>query len=87
MNSKQAVKEFARSPYAWPGGYPMFALCQDGGALCHKCVKDNYRQIREEQNTPTGSGWEVTAVDVNWEDAALYCDHCGDRVESAYAEE
>jgi hypothetical protein len=28
----------------------------------------------------------VEALDVNWEDPSLYCDHCGARIESAYAE-
>jgi len=26
------------------------------------------------------------AVEANWEDPALYCDCCGARIESAYAE-
>jgi hypothetical protein len=29
----------------------------------------------------------VVALEVNWEDPALYCDHCGNRIESAYVEE
>jgi hypothetical protein len=28
----------------------------------------------------------VEALDVNWEDPDLFCDHCGNRIESAYAE-
>jgi hypothetical protein len=28
----------------------------------------------------------VEALDVNWENPDLYCDHCGARIESAYAE-
>jgi hypothetical protein len=31
-------------------------------------------------------GWRVVACDTNWEDASLYCDHSGERIESAYAE-
>jgi hypothetical protein len=26
------------------------------------------------------------ALEANWEDPDLFCDHCGDRIESAYAE-
>jgi hypothetical protein len=31
-------------------------------------------------------GWRVVACDTNWEDGELYCDHSGERIESAYAE-
>jgi hypothetical protein len=26
------------------------------------------------------------ALEVNWENPELFCDHCGNRIESAYAE-
>ena len=29
----------------------------------------------------------IVAADINYEDSALYCDHCGDRIESAHAED
>ena len=31
-------------------------------------------------------GWRVVAEDVNWEDDTLFCDNCGERIESAYAD-
>jgi hypothetical protein len=80
------VKEFARHKYAWPGGYPMFAITNDGGCLCHKCVKDNYRIIRESQRDDSRDGWQVEAIDINWEDAELVCDNCNDTIEAAYCE-
>ena len=70
--------------YAWPGGYPLFYLMADGGTLCPKCQNDA-RETDEE--CPDDDQWRAVAVDVNWEDSDLYCDHCGDRIESAYAEE
>ena len=79
------VKDFVRRPYAWPGGYPLFAITNDGGCLCHKCVKDNYRIIRESQRDDCRDGWQVEAIEVNYEDSNLYCDHCNDTIESAYA--
>ena len=88
MNNSEQFKTFAKSKYAWPGGYPLFAITNDGGCLCHKCSKDNYRLIREAQKTiELGcSGWSVVAVDVNWEDSELYCDNCSETIESAYGE-
>jgi YgiT-type zinc finger domain-containing protein len=67
--------------YAWPGGYPIFYLASDNGVLCPSCANE-YKPGRdtEEQLKPV-------AADVNYEDPALFCEHCGKRIESAYAEE
>ena len=70
-------------PYAWPGGYPRFAITRDGAAICKACVSDNREAIG---TTTGGDGWCVDALDVNWEDPHLYCDHCGELIESAYGE-
>lgn len=87
MNAVEQVKHFARNQFAWPGGYPMYAITNDGAALCHACVKSNYRIIRESQNNNLRDGWQVEAIDINYEDSSLYCDNCGQRIESAYGEE
>ena len=69
-----------RSPYTSLGSYPLFAITSDGGCLCPKCCKAE----REAIATTTGTdGWNVTAVDINYE-SELWCDNCGDQIESAY---
>jgi len=68
----------------WPGGYPVFYVCDDGGDLCPKCAQDNLELIG---TASPGDGWNVIAFDVNWEDSHLYCDHCNDRIPSAHAED
>ena len=61
----------------------MFAITSDGSALCKCCVKTERKAI----GTTTGSdAWSLVSLDVNWENHALFCDHCGERIESAYAE-
>ena len=81
--SLRLADRLASHPYAWPGGYPQFAVTDDGAAICHRCCKTE----REAIATTTGSdGWCLTAVDINWEDSQLYCDHCSSRIESAYEE-
>jgi len=73
--------------YAWPGGYPMFFITADGGALSFDAAKHERRVILEAiQSNDSRSGWCVVGYDINWEDPALYCDHTGNRIESAYAE-
>ena len=73
--------------YAWPGGYPLFLVTTDGAALCSDCVKAEVRQIVDACRTADDNGWRAHCGDINWEDSNLYCDHCGNRIESAYAEE
>jgi hypothetical protein len=81
------VKSLIREPYAWPGGYPQYLITSDGGALSHQACKDNWREIVSSVLTRhTDSGWYPVCVDVNWEDNDLYCEHTGERIESAYGE-
>jgi hypothetical protein len=78
------AKHIARNPYAWPGGYPRFAITDDGGALCPKCCRAEFGLIA--RSLP-GDGWHVVAHDINYEDNSLYCDHCNNQIESAYGDD
>jgi len=72
-----------RQPFAWPGGYPQFAVTDDGGCICPQCCSVERLAIA----TTTGSdGWCIQALAINWEDQWLQCDHCGSQIESAYGE-
>jgi hypothetical protein len=55
------------------GCYPLFYVTKKDDTLCANCAN------AEKHN--------VLCQDANWEDAFLFCDECGDRIESAYAEE
>ena len=80
------LKDIVRQPYAWPGGYPKFLIMASGEGVCKKCAKDNAKLIIKATRQGFDAGWEAVAVDVNWEDENLFCDHCGDQIESAYGE-
>jgi len=73
-------------PYAWPGGYPLFFITNDGAALSFDVVRENLRSVLDSVANRINDGWRVVAVDVNWEDGELTCDHTGERIESAYAD-
>ena len=75
------AKYLVRHPYAWPGGYPLYAITDDGGVLCHTCCKSEFTSI---VGSYPNDGWHVIAIDVNYEDTSLYCDHCNQLIESAY---
>ena len=74
-------------PWAWPGGYPLYAITSDGAALCPSCVTKERAQIFRSTHEKSRDGWAIEGIDANWEDASLYCDHCSKRIESAYAED
>jgi hypothetical protein len=86
-DQKRAIKS-ALDKFAWPGGYPVFLVTSDGAALCPDCVRSELRSIvSAARDNDTRCGWHPAAADINWEEADLYCDHCSNRIESAYAED
>ena len=62
--------------YAWPGGYPLFYITKRNAVLCpgEHCAQ------QEDPEDP------IVATEVNYENPHLYCDACGECIESAYAE-
>lgn len=62
--------------WAWPGGYPIYYVDKEGSCICPKCA-----------NREVDASQEVVDSDINWEDEALHCDDCGDKIQSAYGEE
>lgn len=86
----ESVSDFREAirngPFAWPGGYPLFFICDDGGIICPKCAKTERRNILESIVHGNARDWRVRGVDVNWEDSHMECEHCGEHIESAYAD-
>lgn len=83
-------------PYAWPGGYPLYFITADGAALSWQAVIDEQGLIRDsiieypfndDQWPAFTDGWRVVAMEVNYEDDDLYCDHTGNKIEPAYGSE
>jgi len=71
-------------PYAWPGGYPLYFITNDGSALSFEGVLDRLEsEIREIRNRFSG---RIVACDVNWEDNDLFCEITGKRIECAYGD-
>lgn len=73
--------------FAFPGGYPIYFVCADNGVLCPKCANEHLELIRAAiADKGADKQWEIVAANANYEDNDLYCDHCSQRIESAYAE-
>lgn len=74
-------------PYTFPGGYPMFFICHDGGVLSFEAATQEQEQIKQAiTDKDLRSEWHIVACEVNWEDTELTCEHTGKRIESAYGE-
>ena len=67
------------------GGYPLFFLTSDGDTLHPKCAREEAKDII--RALLDGDRGAVCGHDVNWESPDLFCDACGERIESAYAED
>jgi hypothetical protein len=69
--------------YAWPGGYPLFYITKDGGALCAKCANDNIELLSD----PDDPQWYLMGYEVNYENEELICDNCAIKIDSAYGDD
>ncbi len=85
MINAQRTDDGKFQKFAWPGGYPCYALLADGETLCIDCA--NGANGSDASDAPsTDAQWRIEAIDVNWEDAEMTCAHCNARIESAYAD-
>lgn len=82
-----AFKTMLKNDYAWPGGYPLYLITDDGACLCMDCARKEKRLIYDAIRSECNNGWLVVAQDVNYEDLSLCCGHCNDNIETAYAED
>jgi len=91
MNSLQSSRPHAEdigpyklATYAWPGGYSLVTLMEDGEALCIPC--SNGENGSEATANPTGDGWGMVQTFIHWEGFPLQCAHCNKELESEYDE-
>lgn len=79
---------------AFPGGYPIYYICEDSGVLCPDCVNNNEEVYSDEDDRKmraNGEGphyhdpqWHIVAVEIHEEGLPLTCDHCGKEIPSSY---
>lgn len=68
--------------YAWPGGYEICYVLNDGDLLCHSCANDNLLRTID----PDDDQFYIVDADVHWEGPPIYCDHCNREIESEYGD-
>ena len=80
----KGVKQVARDHWAWPGGYPLMTIMQDGECLCAACTQDHLSLIVSAIVQKHDPQWEAIGMDVNWEDEHILCAHCNEPIACAY---
>lgn len=87
MNAKvQELKNTIRNPFAWPGGYTVTAIMDDGEVLCHDCLKENFREILQSTKDDSRDGWTFAGAGVMWEGPPMYCAHCNKEMSTEYGD-
>lgn len=86
IEQRNAITDsITNKPFAWPGGYERFAITDDGGVLCYRCVTAERETI--EDSFP-GDGWFIVGQSHDGEtDALTICDHCGTVIVEDWEEE
>lgn len=79
-NGRELASCLRAGPYAWPGGYAIAYLCDDGGTLCPTCVRDNYPLVLRAVREGLRDGWRVVGSFHSGEldePENEFCAHCG----------
>jgi len=77
-----AARYVRREKYAWPGGYALALVVDDGGLICADCVRKEFHNIADSFRHGTNSGWRPLALtySAEWEEQET-CSHCGRVIE------
>lgn len=87
MGHRQKIKSIAdfkasvrAGGFAWPGGYPVVFVCDDGSVLCHSCIKRNARSVMDSLTHKIRDGWRVMGCQIVEGDEEEICDHCSTEI-------
>lgn len=71
--------------YAWPGGYPIMYVFEDGECCCSDCAN---RWNGSEARIGGGyrDGWALIGFSIHYEGPPEICAHCGVEIGSAYGD-
>jgi len=83
-NVSQLKATLRNGKYAWPGGYPMYFLCCNGGCLSFDTVRKEFHNIVDSMRRNIKDGWYIVGCDINYEDNQMYDAHTNEKIECAY---
>lgn len=85
MTTKE-LKELVRHPYAFPGGYQLFALTSDGELMCVNCVKKNFKLCLRATKANDRYSWCIDTITIVWEGPNVFCCNCNKEFETEYGD-
>jgi len=62
-------------------------IAHDGMPICHKCAKEEFRNILHSIKFDFKDGWAFEDTFVNWEDENMFCSHCNEKISSEYGDD
>lgn len=92
MKLRDVLRELTDGPYAWPGGYPKYFIMADGEAASFAGVQAQMDSVAKacvvgaDYRSDFYFQWLPIGVEINWEDADMFCCMTNERIPSAYAE-
>lgn len=78
MSNLPRLNDGSLAAYTWPGGYPVYYICEDAGCIFVACA-DCASKIEKEFDDI-----RIIESDINWEEDDLYCEECNAQIECAY---
>lgn len=86
MTEYNRYLKLATDRFAWPGGYEIFFVTDDGGTLCSPCVEKEWDGCIADAYP--NDGWNIVGFDHTGNtDEAVTCDHCNREVQAAWKED
>jgi len=70
--------------WAWPEGYPIYYLNEEGDVVCPQCARNEENYIVD--LGPEDCAKQIIAFDVYYEGPTLICCECGTGIDSAYGD-
>ena len=55
-----------------------------GEAICHRCVRKNFRDHLQTIKSESDKGFRVDCAEVNLENAKLFCAYCQESIDAVY---
>ena len=78
--SNAYLEEIISNPYAWPGGYRIWAFMANGSTISAEACKEEADTIRDNGE----EDWTIVDLFVHWEGEPLMCEHTGEFYDSEY---
>lgn len=75
--------------YAWPGGYQLAFITDDGALLCFDCVKAELQSVIWSIRNECSDGWRVVACGICHDcesETGDHCENCGTQLAAPAAD-